>query len=227
MQRTAGSGSFGSFDSNSMSFKSVNSGGSPEVSLEAERAVDISGKSSAISSHVQPSVPGTFGGLDLFDAPFAPQNVTSQLPVGNNPQLLDSSVSHPVDLFQQHPNSSLSTSSEQQPSQTTLPSLFDLFSPLAQQQSVASSNGKISNEVVPTEGGWATFDMSHNSAPVCNGSPAPAPSTSGNIDPFSFDQSSSDSAGPEPAASSTSFWHGGLQNAETTTNNVPVSISCI
>ncbi|KAK6127126.1 hypothetical protein DH2020_039137 [Rehmannia glutinosa] len=199
-QRTASSGSFGSFDS--MSFKSVNSLGLQEIAFEPEQSVETShDKASSVPSLLQSSTSTTFNGLDLFSEPFAPQNVSST----PHSQLPESSVAQSVDLFQQSPISSVATFSEQ--------------------QSFASSD-----VVMPNNGGWATFDEPQNLVPMGteNSVPATAPTSDGNnrgnFNPFSLDQSSSiqSSARHEPSASTCTLWHDGVQNVETTTNNTPL-----
>ncbi|KAK6127130.1 hypothetical protein DH2020_039121 [Rehmannia glutinosa] len=190
-QRTASSGSFGSFDS--MSFKSVNSVGLQEIAFEPEQSVETShDKASSVPSLLQSSTSTTFNGLDLFSEPFAPQNVSST----PHSQLPESSVAQSVDLFQQSPISSVATFSEQ--------------------QSVASSD-----VVTPNNGGWATFDEPQNLVPMGteNSVPVAAPTSDGNnrgnFNPFSLDQSSSiqSSARHEPSASTCTLWHDGLWNA--------------
>ncbi|KAI3446587.1 hypothetical protein Pfo_003252 [Paulownia fortunei] len=223
-QRTASSGSFGSFDS--MSFKSVNSLGLQEVASEPEQSVETShDKSSSFPSLTQSSISTTFNGLDLFVEPFAPQNVASTPMTVYNSQLPESPLPQSVDLFQQSPISSVPTFSEQQPSQTLQAPLN--LTGLSQQQSVASSNGKTSDVVMPNNGGWATFDIPSHLVPMGteNSIRAAVPSSDGNnlgnFNPFSLDQSSSsqNSASHEPSASTHTLWHDSLQNVETTTNN--------
>ncbi|KAL3632639.1 hypothetical protein CASFOL_025623 [Castilleja foliolosa] len=78
-QTSAASGSFGSFDSGTMSFKSVNSLDVPEFVSEPEQCAKASQeKSSSFLSPSQSSVSLTFDELDLFSSPFAPQNDTSK-----------------------------------------------------------------------------------------------------------------------------------------------------
>lgn len=228
MQRTASSGSFGSFDS--MSFRSVNSTGVQEVVAEAQKTVDMSHeKASSFSSLPQSSPSTAFNGLDLFNEPFAPQNTTPKT-VGDS-QSPESLLPQPLDLFQQSPISSFPPLTEQQSSEILQPSPLN-FTGQPQQESIASLSGKTSDVVMPQEGGWATFDASQNLSIMGNQNSVPVaePSAVGNnlrdLDPFSLDQSPSSPKPPtvELAASTHTLWHNSLQNAETTTNNTQVSI---
>ncbi|KAL7093035.1 hypothetical protein ACP275_11G018200 [Erythranthe tilingii] len=190
--RNTSSGSFGSFDSTS--FRSGNSIGFQEIISQTGQPVLE--KTSSLPSLPKSSISTNFNGMDLFNEPYAPQNNTStNTTVCNNTQWPESVLVQSVDLFQQHPISSVAAFSEPQPSQTLQPS------PL-----VASSNGNTSDVVMPNNGGWATFD---------NPIPATVPSSDGNnrgnFNPFSIDHSSS--------ASTNTPWHDGRQNVETTTNN--------
>ncbi|PIN05811.1 putative GTPase-activating protein [Handroanthus impetiginosus] len=214
-QRTASSGSFGSFDSTS--FKSVNSMGLQEVALESEQSIEtLDDKTSDFPSLPESSISTTFNGLDLFGEPFASQNVPSAPTTICDSQLPQSSLAQSVDFFQQSTTLSVPTSSEQQPSPLNRTGL-------SEQQSVTSSNGKTSDVVIPDNGGWATFDLLQN-VPVGteNHIPGSVPSSDGkslgNSNPFSLDQSFSDQnpACNEPSASTHSLWHDGLQNVDNT-----------
>lgn len=216
-----------------MSFKSVNSLSLPEVGSEPEQSAEVShDKSSAFPSLPHSSVSSTFDGLDFFNTPFAPQNVTSTPPTGSNTQLPQSPLAQPVNVVQQSRISSVPMFTEQQPSQIPQPSPLDLFAALPQQQSAASSNGKASDVVMPNDGGWATFDMPQNVVPMGteNSAPAAAPSSDGNVlgnfNPFSIDQSSShqDSTGHKPSTSTHTFGLESLQSVETTISDTHVSI---
>ncbi|XP_011070020.1 probable ADP-ribosylation factor GTPase-activating protein AGD14 isoform X1 [Sesamum indicum] len=227
-QRTASSGSFGSFDSSSMSFRSVNSLGLPEVGSEpAQSAVISHEKSSSFQSLPQSSGSMTFDGLDLFSAPFAPQNGTVTSPTGSNSQLPQSSLAESVNVVQQSPISSVPLFTEQQSSQIPEPLPLDLFVALSQQHSAVSSHGKASDAVIPNSGGWATFDMPLNVLPMGTetASAAAVPSSNGNnlgnLNPFSIDQNSSyeGPTGHEPPSSMHTFGHENSQNIEATINN--------
>ncbi|KAL8493571.1 hypothetical protein ACS0TY_024666 [Phlomoides rotata] len=224
-QRTASSGSFGSLDSSSMSFKSVNSLSLPESGSEPEQPLQISHvESLSFPSLPHSSVSGTFGGLDLFDSPLAPQNVTSIPSTGSNSQMPQSSLVQPVSVVQQPPVSSFPTFTEQQPSHIFQSSPLDLFAELSQPQPAASFNGQASDTIMPNDGGWATFDLPQNLQPMVVKSTAPAavPSSDGNVlgnfNPFSIYQGSSyqDHVGHEPSASTHTFVLENLQSVRTT-----------
>lgn len=212
---------------NLQSFKSVNSMKLQEVASQSEQSAETShAKTSSVPSPPQSSAATSFQGLDLFDAPFAPQNATS-----SNSKLPESSLDNSVDLFQQSPISSVPTFNEQRPPQTREPSALDLFTVVSQLQPGASSNGKTSDVVTPSNGGWATFDMPQNMVPVGSENSATAAVSSsggniiGNFNPFSLDQSSfhQNSVSHEASVSTHAFWHDSLQNVETATNNTQVS----
>lgn len=213
-QRTASLGSFGSFDSNSTSFKSVHSASFPEVGCEPGHSAEIShDKPTPGPSLSQSSVSGAFDGLDLFSAPFAPQNVSSTPPNSSNSQLPESSLAQSVSVAQQTSTSSVPSFFEQQPSEILQPPPLDLFTSAFQQQSAASNNENASKAVMPNDGGWATFDTPQIIVPIAteNSAPAAVPSSDGSalgsFNPFSTDQSSSfqASAGHEPSASTFTF----------------------
>ncbi|KAL0316682.1 UNVERIFIED_CONTAM: hypothetical protein Sradi_5546400 [Sesamum radiatum] len=219
MQRTASAGSTGSFDS--LSLKSVNCTGLQNVASEPEKSMEtFHDQTSSLPSLPQSSSSTSFSGLDLFNEPVAPQNVSSAPVTVYNSQLSGSSLAQSVDLFQQSPISSVPTLSVQQPFQTLPPSPLDI-NVLSQQQSVASSNRKTSDVITPNNGAWVTFDAPQNLVPMGteNSIPAAVPSSGGNnlgdFNLFSLDRSSSS----QNAASEHTLLHEGIQNVKTTTNN--------
>ncbi|CAI9779612.1 unnamed protein product [Fraxinus pennsylvanica] len=221
-QRTVSSGSFGSFDSNSMSFTSVNSFNLPEIALESEQYAETShNKLSSFPSQPERSVSGNFDGLDLFSAPFAPQNVTSATPADSMTQFPESSPAQSVDLIQQSSIPSVPTFISHQPSQILPSSSLDLFAEMPQQQFSAGSNGKIFEAASKNEG-WATFDMPQNTSSlgIENSPPAIIPSSDrsllGNIDSQSLmhKTSSQDSSDHWPSPDVSTLWHEGAQNFE-------------
>lgn len=161
-QRTASSGSFESFDSNSLSFKSVNSVGLADVTSESKQTIEThSFKLSTFPSLLRSSGPGNSNAPDLFNAPSVPQaapptvSTKSHLPV--------SLPNGSTDLFQP----SISTGpigNSHQPSLTLPPSSLDLFSDVPNPPSAASADEKPSFEATPKNEGWATFDMPQNAA---------------------------------------------------------------
>lgn len=215
-----------------MSFKSVHSLSLPEFGSELGHSADFShDKSASVPSLPQSSVSRTFDGLDLFSAPFAPQNVTSTPPTGSGSQLPESMLAQSANVVQQSPTSSIPSFSEQQASQILQPSPLDLFTSLSQEQSAASNNVKASDVVLPNDGGWATFDVPQNIVPMGteNSAPAAVPSSDesvqGTFNPFSIDRSSyQSSAGHEPSASTFDFGPESLKTVETTINDTHVSI---
>ncbi|KAK9290513.1 hypothetical protein L1049_008683 [Liquidambar formosana] len=183
-QRTASSGSFGSFDSNSMSFKSVNSGSLKDLVSEPEQSAGTDQvKISTFPSLPRSSFSGNSGSLDLFKAPIVP--VTSSASSIDLFQLPPTSFP-PVDLFQLSPISSATSMNTSQPPQTTLLPSLDLFSEISQEQSVATMDKKSPELSVPKNEGWATFDI-----------PQPMTSTPGieSLTPAEIPSSDGDSLG--------------------------------
>lgn len=219
-QRTASSGSFGSFNSDPVSLKSVNSVSTADIASEPEQSTGtIHSKMSPLPPSQQSSVTGTFGGLDLFDTPYVPQTVSSTAVAIDLFQLPEKSSTLSVDLFQQSPS---------QPLSQTAPSSQDLFSDMPQQQSAANLNERSSDVVIQKNEGWATFDKPHHTEPsqvFDNFTPATIPSMDrGSLG--EFDQLLSLNTSPqwssfqdihEPSPMP-NLWHESLQNFEAPLN---------
>ncbi|XP_049401568.1 probable ADP-ribosylation factor GTPase-activating protein AGD14 isoform X1 [Solanum stenotomum] len=161
-QRTASSGSFESFDSNSLSFKSVNSVGLADVTSESKQSIEThSSKLSTFPSLPRSVGPGNPDGPDLFNAPSVAQNAPPTIPTKSH--LPVSSPNGSIDLFQP----SISTGpigNSHQPSLTLPPSSLDFFSEVPNLPSAASADEKPSCEVTSKNEGWATFDMQRHAA---------------------------------------------------------------
>lgn len=231
-QRTASTSSFGSFNSNSMSFKSVNSENAVDIPLEAgQSAGSLYNNLSTFLSLPQSSISGNSDSLDLFNSPFVSQTVTSSASAPDLFQLPTTSSKLAVDLFQPSSISSLPILNFHQPSQTFPPSSLDLFSDMPQQQSVATLNEKSSDVVIQKNEGWATFDIPQHMEPsqsVQNSTPATIHSNDGgslrklgenfflNTTPqwSSFHYSSPHG----PHSSIPDQWHESLHNVEATLN---------
>uniref|UniRef100_A0A5B7ACA0 Putative ADP-ribosylation factor GTPase-activating protein AGD14 n=1 Tax=Davidia involucrata TaxID=16924 RepID=A0A5B7ACA0_DAVIN len=235
-QRTASSSSFGSFDGNSLSLKSVNSVSLVDVASEPEQSTGTpQDKLSTFPSLPQSSVSGNFGGLDLFNAPFVPQTATSSIAAIDLFQLRETSSTPSVDLFQPSSISSVQALNAHPPSQTSILPSLDLFSEIPQQQSAATLDKKSPDVVIPKNDGWATFDVPQNVASTLgieNSNPAIIPSSNGGslgkFDPVlslntglqwpSFQDSSSHG----PSSLMSTPWHDGLNNLQASlsaTNN--------
>ncbi|KAA8516290.1 hypothetical protein F0562_016583 [Nyssa sinensis] len=227
-QRTASSSSFGSFDGNSMSLKSVNSVSLVDVTSEPVKSTGIHhDKLSTFPSFPQSSVSGNFGGLDLFNAPFVPQTATSSVAAIDLFQLQETSSTPSLDLFEPSSISSVPAVNAHPPSQTsTLPSL-DLFSEIPQQQSAATLDKKSPDVVIPKNDGWATFDVPQSVASnpgIENSNAGIIPSSNGGS--FGkFDPVLSQNTGPQwpsfqdfsshgPSSSMSTPWQGGLHNLQ-------------
>ncbi|CAH9134831.1 unnamed protein product [Cuscuta epithymum] len=157
-QRTASSGSFGSFD-NSVSFNSVSSSDLIDAGSEPEHSAKTHhNKLSALPS--LPHLP-----VDIRNAPGTSQTIPS---VSNVAHLTESSSTSSVDLFQQLSASTNPSLDSHQVSHIPA-SGFDLFSSeVPNQQSAAPFGNTLKNE------GWATFDTPQHNAPVGNEKFTPA-----------------------------------------------------
>ncbi|KAG8367767.1 hypothetical protein BUALT_Bualt16G0107000 [Buddleja alternifolia] len=142
---------------------------------------------------------------------------------GSYPRASDYSVSSGGDPFRSDvlsPSSQRDTSSVPSPPQSSAATSFqglDLFDAPYTPQNATSSNSKLP-------------DNNQSMVPVGSENSAAATVSSsggniiGNFNPFSLDQSSShqNSVSHEPSASTNAFWHDGLQNVETATNNTQI-----
>ncbi|KAF8403476.1 hypothetical protein HHK36_011580 [Tetracentron sinense] len=175
-QRTASSGSFGSFDSNSMSMKSVNDGSLIDVVSEPEQSAGIvQGGISSFPSLPQSSVSANYSSLDLFNAPYVQQPNTSSAPLDLFAPPATSSASS-VDLFQPPPTSSASSIDLFHPPPTSSAQSINLFQPppsspsvdlfpdITHQHSATSLGQKPTKFSVLENEGWATFDLPQHGA---------------------------------------------------------------
>ncbi|XP_015055753.1 probable ADP-ribosylation factor GTPase-activating protein AGD14 isoform X2 [Solanum pennellii] len=154
-QRTASSGSFESFDSNSLSFKSVNSVCLADAVSESNQTIEThSSKLSTFPSLPRSSGPRNPDGPDLFNAPSVPQNA---------PPSVSTKSRLPVSSFQPSVSAGPIGNSHQ-PSLTLPPSSLDFFSEVPNLPSAASADEKPSCEVTSKNEGWATFDMQRHAA---------------------------------------------------------------
>ncbi|KAL5994929.1 hypothetical protein ACLOJK_024986 [Asimina triloba] len=146
--RNASSGSFGSFDSNSMSFKSVNSASLLDANLEPEQPTGNQEGTSALSS-AQPAASVGAVSKDPFGLPFI-QPVTTA-----------SSVDLFADFNKHHSSASnleQNTSPFIQPVTTALS--VDLFADFNNQHSSTSKLEQNPSAGYSAESqGWATFDL--------------------------------------------------------------------
>ncbi|KAJ7976468.1 Arf GTPase activating protein [Quillaja saponaria] len=154
-QRTASSGSFGSMDSNSLSFKSYNSGGLVDFFSELEQP---SGSlQDKLSTVPQPSGPAISVSWDLSNAPVAQEPASSASSVDLF-QLQASPQASSVDLFQPSLFPSATSTLVNQPSQTSQSSVVDFFADISQQQLAVTLDNKSPELSIPKNEGWATFD---------------------------------------------------------------------
>ncbi|KAK3036218.1 hypothetical protein RJ639_030374, partial [Escallonia herrerae] len=215
-QRTTSSGSFGSVNSNSMSFKSVTSVSSVELSVEPEQSFGANqNKLSTFPSLPRSSVSRNSDGFDVLTGLCVPQTVASITPAIDLFQLAETPLNVAVNFFEP------SQISHQQ-SQSSLSSSLDCPSNMAQQQSGKTLNGNSPDEVIQKNEGWATFDTPQHIEPT------PAPSTD-EVFLGKYDQHLSLNTAPqwstlqdatvhEPYSSTHTEWHDRLLKVEASIN---------
>ncbi|KAK4757347.1 hypothetical protein SAY87_018648 [Trapa incisa] len=167
-QRTASSGSFGSFDSNTMSLNSFNSSSLVEVVPESE---EFSGNRSDKVATLSQSTNPVNSGSDLFQAVSGPEPATPSIDLFQ-PQFgpHHAASASPIDLFQAHATSSspsvdlfqLSTVSAPSPIQHQVPQTatatsLNFFADFPQ-HSHATPEKTLHEPSIPKNEGWATFD---------------------------------------------------------------------
>ncbi|XP_044499458.1 probable ADP-ribosylation factor GTPase-activating protein AGD14 isoform X2 [Mangifera indica] len=151
-QRTTSLGSVGSFDSNSVSLKSYNSGSFLDVVSEPEQAAGAACHDK-LSTVAQPSGPAYYGGLDLFQAPVVEESASSAAPI----DLFQLPVtSSPANVFHVLQTSSAPSVKFHQPPQTA-PKSLDFFD-ISDQSSTSTLDIKSQELSDPKNEGWATFD---------------------------------------------------------------------
>lgn len=201
-------------------------GSEPEQSVEAR-----CNKISTLPSSPQQSLSGNCDGLDLFNSPFAPENVTSTDSAVNTSHFPGLSSTQTIDLFQPSLMPTASNIGMHQPPKPILSSSLDLFSEMPQQQPAATFNDK-SPKAVPQNEGWATFDMPQHSAPagIVNSAALEIPSDDNSLGkfkplmslvqwPFFEDHSNG------PSSSIPTQQNAGLQKVETMSNTASVEVS--
>lgn len=161
VQRTTSLGSMGSFDSNSVSLKSCNSGGLTDVSEHDQAAGAPLGK---ISTFPQSHGPVNYGGLDLFEAPVVPETVPSTAPPIDLFQLPETSAAS-VNMSEMSQASSVPSTNTYQPAQTSSPSSLNFFQ-ITEQPSTAILNRNPQELSIPKNEGWATFDTPPSAASI-------------------------------------------------------------
>ncbi|KAK2966002.1 hypothetical protein RJ640_011620 [Escallonia rubra] len=215
-QRTTSSGSFGSVNSNSMSFKSVTSVSSVELSVEPEQSVGANqNKLSTFPSLPRSSVSRNSDGIDVLTGLYVPQTVASTTPAIDLFQLAETPLNVAVNFFEP------SQISHQQ-SQSSLSSSLDCPSNMAQRQSGKTLNGNSPDELIQKNEGWATFDTPQHIEPT------PAPSTD-EVFLGKYDQhlplntapqwsTLQDATVHEPSSTTHTEWHDGLLKVEASIN---------
>ncbi|KAK6942090.1 Arf GTPase activating protein [Dillenia turbinata] len=152
-QRTASLGSIGSFDSNSMSLKSVDSGTSVDTVAEP-----VQDKASALLS-IPLSSTVSSGSIEPFEEPFKAQPLASSVDFFQLPP-----PSQPVDLFEPSLISSVPSANLNQSLHASSSSSLNFFNEIALQQPVITLDKKSPQVSGPKNEGWATFDMPQHMA---------------------------------------------------------------
>ncbi|XP_062168208.1 probable ADP-ribosylation factor GTPase-activating protein AGD14 isoform X2 [Alnus glutinosa] len=155
-QRIASSGSFGSMDSNSLSYKSYNPGGLTDVVSELEQpAGTLQDKAYMFT---QSSVSESSGNLDLFTAPLVSEPESSTASPLDLNRILAASSAPSLDLFQPSVISPALSVNLYQPPQTSTSSSLDFFAEISLQQPATTLDKEPTQLSVPENEGWATFD---------------------------------------------------------------------
>ncbi|KAJ4969913.1 hypothetical protein NE237_003012 [Protea cynaroides] len=230
-QRTTSSGSFGSFDSNSMSLKSANSGSLSDVISEPEPSVGSQqNKIHSFPSLPRSSVSANATSVVPFNASSVQQPATSSVPSLDLFQSLETSQ-NAINLFQQPAPSSAPSIDLFGPNRTSSAPSLDLFPNIAHQQPTTNTlEQKQSGFPSAENGGWATFDspqqvtstlgtnnlalatMSHVDGLTVKSVDALAPTnTSAKL------QSVHSDAAHGSVLPASSKWHGAVQNVQAST----------
>lgn len=217
--------SFGSFSSKSLSFKSVDSVSEEHVMPAAQQSVGTHSHTvSTFTSLPQYSETGNSDGLELFNAPFVPQTVTSTASAIDLFQLPDTSSTLSIDFFNPSSTSMVLTSNSHQEPQAFPPSSLDLFSAIPHQQSAATLTERSPDLAFEKNEGWATFDVLQHMEPSqsieSSITAAMHPTNSGSLRNFeqplnsSFQWSYQDSSANGASSSMHSPWNEGQQHFE-------------
>ncbi|KAJ9185719.1 hypothetical protein P3X46_005316 [Hevea brasiliensis] len=154
-QRTTSFGSIASFDSNSASVKSYNSGNLPDAVSEPEQGTGT--RQDRVPTSPQLSASESCGSLDQFKAPVVPESdASASSPTIDLFQLPAASPTSSINLLQAPLNPAPSLNACQT-TQTSPPSSLDLFGGIVQQQSVTSLDQNLPELSVSKNDGWATF----------------------------------------------------------------------
>ncbi|XP_065852542.1 probable ADP-ribosylation factor GTPase-activating protein AGD14 [Euphorbia lathyris] len=153
-ERSTSLGSMGSFDSNSISLRSYNSGGLVDAVSEPEQAV-------ASHQDVMPTIQkasGSYDSLNQFKAPVVPESDASAASPIDLFQFPETLPAPPANFFEASPLDPVSSANAYQTTQTTMPVSLDLFVGNSQQQLINSLDQNIPAPSAPKNEGWATFD---------------------------------------------------------------------
>ncbi|XP_021895389.1 probable ADP-ribosylation factor GTPase-activating protein AGD14 isoform X2 [Carica papaya] len=151
-QRTTSMENVRSFDGNSMSLKSYNSGSFGDAVSGPEQPVGTPQTRKPTSPRASPPV--NYGGLDLFSSSVIPESNSTGVAAIDLFQLPATSAAPSADFFHPATISSSSSMNSYQSSQTYHPFSIDLFADTTEQQPPV----KLPGFSIQNNEGWATFD---------------------------------------------------------------------
>ncbi|KAI6673602.1 hypothetical protein NL676_001508 [Syzygium grande] len=224
-QRTASSGSFGSFDSDFVSLQSFNSGSLADLISEPE----ISGNHpDKMPTFPASTVSGSSSNVDLFKSQLAPEPVYSEASTVYLFKGATTSTAPSLDPFQLTPTHATSSTLQHQTPQASLSTSLDLFADFPQHQSDATLDSRVSELSKPKNEGWATFDSPNptlSALGTSNSTPALISSDGGSekFVPFSsFDPNmdwhlSQQTSSQDLPSSVPDLWNVGLENSQVPT----------
>lgn len=224
-QRTASLGSFGSFDSNSVSLQSFNSGSLAELTSEPEISGNHPDKMPSFPVSI---VSRSSSNVDLFKPQLAPEPVYSEASTVDLFKGAATSTASSLDLFQLPPTHTASSALQHQTPQAALSTSLDLFADFPHHQLDVTLDSRIPELAKPKNEGWATFDSPNPtlSALVNNNSTSALISNDGGSEKFvpflSFDpnmdwHTTQKTSSQDLPSSVPDLWHGGLENSQVST----------
>lgn len=224
-QRTASLGSFGSFDSNSVSLQSFNSGSLADLISEPE----ISGNHpDKMPSFPASTVSASSSNVDLFKSQLAPEPVRSEASTVDLFKGAATSTAPSLDLFQLTPTNVVPSTLQHQTPQAPPSTSLDLFADFPQHRSDATLDSREPELSKHKNEGWATFDSPNSTLSALGTNNSTCDLISGDTDskkfvPFSsFDPNmdwdiSQKTSSQNLPSSIPDLWHGGLENSQVAT----------
>ncbi|WCJ27655.1 ARF GAP-like zinc finger-containing protein ZIGA4 [Euphorbia peplus] len=153
-ERSMSLGSMGSFDSNSVSLRSYNSGGLVDP-------VSVPDQAATSHQNVMPTTQkasGSYDSLDQFNASVSPQPDASAASPIDLFQFPATSPGPSANFFEASPLDPVASANAYQTTQIIMPASLDLFVGISEQQSINSLDQNTPGPSAPKNEGWATFD---------------------------------------------------------------------